>query len=200
MKLRLSPTSPYARKVVVLARETGLIDAIELLPTDPWDPDSDLAADNPLGKVPALITEAGTFMGSQLCCEYLDHLHQGAPLFPPDGPARWQALRFQVLGDGILDAAVGRVIEELRRPKEYVYAGYVERQTEKIRRCLDLLEGEADSLAGPLTIGGIAIACALGYLDFRFSQLAWREGRPKLTAWYAAIAERPSMQASAPPG
>lgn len=198
MKLRFSPASPYVRKVMVLAHEAGLAAQIERVPTDVWSERTDIAVDNPLGKVPALVSEDGAFIDSPIVCEYLDSRHAGRRFFPPEGPARWRAQRLHALGDGILDAAVARIVEELRRPKELVYAGNVERQTEKIRRTLDTLEREADTLDGPLTIGGIAVACALGYLDFRLPQLAWRDAHPRLAAWSAALAERPSMRATEP--
>lgn len=198
MKLRFSPTSPYVRKVMVLAHEAGLAEQVERVATDVWSADTDVASDNPLGKVPALVSEHGTFIDSPIVCEYLDSRHAGRRFFPPEGPARWRAQRLHALGDGILDAAVGCIIETLRRPKAFVYAGYVERQTEKIQRTLDTLEREADTLEGPPTIGGIAVACALGYLDFRLPHLAWRDAHPKLAAWYAVQAERPSMRATEP--
>jgi glutathione S-transferase len=199
MKLRFSPTSPYVRKVMMLAHEAGLADRIESVLTDSWSADSDLAQDNPLGKVPALLSEDGVFIDSPIICEYLDSRHGGRRFFPAEGPARWRAQRLHALGDGILDAAVGHVIEELRRPKNYVYPGYLERQSEKIRRTLDVLEAEAGTLGEAETIGDIAVACALGYLDFRLARLDWREGRPALAAWYARIATRPSMAATEPP-
>jgi glutathione S-transferase len=199
MKLRFSPTSPYVRKVMMLAHEAGLADRIESVLTDSWSADSDLAQDNPLGKVPALTSEDGTFVESPLVCEYLDSRHDGRRFFPPEGPARWQAQQFHALGNGILDSAVGRVIEKLRRPQEYIYPAYLDRQAEKIRRTLDLLETRAGGLTQAETIGDIAVACALAYLDFRMPELDWRQGRPTLAAWYAEMAERPSLKATEPP-
>ena len=199
MKLRFSPTSPYVRKVTVAAIELGLDGRIERIPTDTRDPKSDLAQVNPLGKVPALVTDDGEVLyDSPVICEYLDSLNDGPRLFPADGPARWQALRQQVLGDGILDAAILRMVETRRRPDALRWPGWTELQAGKIRRALDSLERQAGQLDGPLTIGQITVGCALGYLDFRFAEDAWRAGRPGLAAWYEGFAARPSMRDTVP--
>ena len=198
MKLRYSPTSPYVRKVMVCAAETGSSGDLELIPTDILDPESDLPGDNPLGKVPTLITDDGDrLFDSPVICEYLDGLHDGDRLYPSSGAARWKALRLQALGDGILDAAVLCVLEGRREPGERS-AAFVAHQKGKIERVLDALEGGAAGLGGPVTIGAVTAGCALGYLDFRFAEDRWREGRPALATWYEAFSRRPSMAASVP--
>ncbi len=200
MKLRFSPTSPYVRKVLVLALETGLEEQIERVPANPWDAKDDLPNVNPLGKVPALTTEDGRVLfDSALICEYLDSLHGGTKLFPTDGPERWTALRQHALGNGILEAAVLTFIETARRPDEARWPVWVERQTGKITRTLDLLEREVEALGGALTIGSVTVAIALDYVDYRVPDLGWRDGHPKLAAWHAEFARRPSMQATLPP-
>ncbi len=200
MKLCYSPTSPYVRKVVVTAAERGLDDRIERIATNAHDPKSELSTINPLGKVPALILDDGTALyDSPVICEYLDSLGEGAGLLPPPGPARWTALRQQALADGIMDAAILRMLETVRRPEPLRWAGWIELQKGKVMRALDSLERHAGDLNGPPTLGQIAVGCALGYLDFRFAADNWRVGRPGLAAWYEGFARRPSMAASAPP-
>ncbi len=198
LKLRFAPTSPYVRKAMVLAHETGQIEDLELVPTDVWSAGTDIQADNPLGKVPALVTPDGTLCDSPLVCEYLDSRHGGRRLIPESGPARWRVLRIAALADGVLDAAVGTVIETLRRPPEKVWQGNVERQAGKIAAALDALEAEAAAFEEPFDLGQITVACALGYLDFRLAELDWRSGRPTLAAWYETAAKRPSMTATEP--
>ena len=198
MKLRYSPTSPFVRKVMVAAIETGLIERIEKIPTavTPIKPNDDVARDNPLVKVPALTTDDGLILyDSPVICEYLDSLNGGAKLFPPSGTQRWMALRQQALGDGMLEAAILNRYEQLR-PKEYQWPEWTDGQMRKVRGALDALEHE--NLNGPFDIGTLTIACALGYLDFRFPTEAWRTTRPKLAAWYAEISLRPSMTATVP--
>ena len=198
MKLRYSPTSPYVRKVMVTALETGVEGRIERIPTNVWDPASDIAADNPLGKVPALITDGGEILfDSPVICEFLDSLHDGVKLFPPSGGARWTALRRQALGDGILDAAVGRLLEG-KRPDGERSDAWAARLSAAVERSLDFLEDKADALGGAVTIGHITIACALGYLDFRFPDEVWRTDRPALADWFEEFAERRSIVETIP--
>lgn len=199
MKLRYSATSPYVRKVVVTLIETGLDGKVERVPTNVWDPATDIAEDNPLGKVPTLITDSGQVLyDSPVICEYLDGLHDGAKLFPPSGQARLGALKLQALGDGMTDAGILRLLES-RRPKELQWDKWADRQAAVVARAMDALDGEADAMAkGPVTIGHIAVGCSLGWLDFRFPDLGWRRTRPALADWFDDFSERASMAASAP--
>jgi glutathione S-transferase len=199
MLLRHSPTSPFVRKVTVTAAELGLAERIAWKSTNPWDPNDDLPNDNPMGKVPALILDNGeTLYDSGVICEYLDSLHHGEKLFPAEGERRWQALRLHALADGILEAAVARLIERSRRPSELYWADWDTRQAEKVTRVLDMLEHNEDVLEERLTIAQITVGCALGYLDFRFPDEDWRAARPKLAAWFETFSKRPSMQATVP--
>ena len=198
MKLHYSPASPYVRKVMAAAVETGLDERIELIPTKTHDPDPELARHNPLSKVPALITDGGEkLFDSPVICEYLDSLHDGPKLFPLSGEARWRVLRLQALGDGVLDAAVLCRMEGFR-PPELRSAEFVAQQKGKVDSALDALEQEVGGFGDAVTIATITVGCALGYLDFRFSEDDWRAGRPALAAWYADFAKRPSMVRSAP--
>jgi glutathione S-transferase len=201
MKLRYHPASPYVRKCLVLAEETGLAGRLEIVTTVTSDPTNGLTNDNPLGKIPALVTGEGEILfDSPVVCEYLDSLHDGAKLFPATGPARWTALRRQALADGLLDAALLRRYESMR-PAGEQSPGWDTKQKATVGRALDMLEAEADRLgdpAGPVDIGLIAIGCALGYLDFRFARDEWRYGRPKLARWFDGFARRPAMAATVP--
>ncbi len=198
MKLCYSATSPYVRKVVVAGIELGLDGKIVREPTSAWDPATTLGQINPLGKVPALVTDdGGALFDSPVICEYLDGVAGGGKLFPPAGPARWTALRRQALADGICDAAILRLLES-RRPAELQSADWVARQKNLVARSLDALEAEAKSLGTEVTIGHLAIGCTLGYLDFRFGADAWRDGRPGLAKWYEGFAKRPSMSTTEP--
>ena len=198
LKLRYSPASPFVRKVLVFAHETGLAARIELLPTDVWAPDSSIFRDNPLGKVPALESDDGTFIGSTLCCDYLDTLHGSRRLIPVEPGDRWPVLQLHALADGIMEAAVARVVEELRRPKALVFQGNLDRQAEKIGHALDAIERKAATLGERVTLATVTLGCALGYLDFRLPLLAWRTGRPALAVWDSVFAARPAMKATKP--
>lgn len=198
MKLYSNPNSPFARKVRVSALELGLADRLQLLEItlSPVSPHTELREHNPLGKIPALITDAGeTLYDSPVICEYLDALAGGGRLWPA-APARWQALRRQALADGICDAAVLVRYESVARPESLRWAQWLDGQWLKIHTALDALE--AESLHGPFDIGAVSVACALGYLDLRFPEQRWREGRSRLTAWFAAVSDRPSLASTRP--
>ncbi len=199
MKLWYSPTSPFVRKVTVTALETGLHDRIERVAAELPEPRAEFLSDNPLGKVPTLITDEGLpLFDSRVICEYLDSLHDGHKLFPTEVPARWRTLRLMALGDGILDAAVLRRMETLRPEKEQSPA-WIERQKTKVARGLDMLEREVPRFHRLVTIGQITVACCLGWLDFRYGTAEdWRIGRPLVADWYSMFMSRPSMVATVP--
>ena len=203
MRLHSNPASPFGRKVKVAAYETGLMDRIEVrnVQTTAVGPDPGLIVDNPLGKIPCLVLDDGTALyDSRVICEYLDSLHAGAHLFPAHGPERWTALRLQALGDGIMDAALLARYETFLRPEERRWDAWIDGQLDKVARGLDRLELEADGFAERIDIATITAACALGYLDFRFAGLAWRETRPRLAAWFALFGARASLLHTLPPG
>jgi glutathione S-transferase len=202
MKLFYASASPFVRKVMVVATELGLDGRIERIDaaTTPMKADPKLAEANPVAKLPTLVTDAGEALyDSGVICEYLATEASSASMLPANGSARWVTLRRQALADGLLDAAVLRRYEKAMRPEEKQSADWDEGQRLKVTRALDALEGETGALGSAVNLGTIAIACALGYLDFRFAHEDWRTGRPKLAAWYEDNwAKRPSMTATAP--
>jgi glutathione S-transferase len=199
MKLRYAPASPFARKVRIVLIETGLDKRVELVNTDPWSDDNDLPKDNPLGKVPTLIDDDGhQVYDSRTICEYLDGMHGGARLVPTEGRARLLALTRQALGDGMLDASVWLRVELVRRPEALRWPYIVARHRAAVARSLATLEHEAGTLTDLASIGDIAVACALGYLDFRFADEPWRGPHPRLAAWFDRQLKRPSMIATMP--
>ncbi|MEP3345033.1 MAG: glutathione S-transferase [Litoreibacter sp.] len=202
MKLFSSPTSPYVRKVLVLLRETGQMNDLEFdvvggTPIDPGTMPRDL---NPLGKIPALVLDAGQpIYDSRVICRFLDDRAKSG--LYGSGDNTWQRQTLEATADGILDAAILMVYEARVRPEDKQYDDWIEAQWRKISTALDALEAswmgmlnEAD-----LHIGHIAVGCALGYLDLRSADRNWREGRPNLTAWEAEFAKRDSMVATVPP-
>lgn len=201
MKLFFNPASPFVRKVLILAHECGLFDQLELAPVAPLPtkPVAELSRANPLGKVPTLVTPEGILFDSRVIAEYLDSRSAAVHLFPPAGRERWIALRRQAEADGLMDAAVSMRYERIVRPPDLVFEDWLRAQWTKVAASLDALEAEAATLGDELTIGSVAIACALGYLDFRFADRPWRTGRPRLAAFHAAISARPSYAATAPP-
>lgn len=200
MRLYFSPTSPYVRKVMVLLHETGQLGDVERVTGsgNPVDPGTAPLDANPLGKVPALERADGPALyDSRVICRYLDARAQ-AGLYP-EGARLWDTLTVEATGDGILDAALLMVYEGRIRPEAMRFGPWVEGQWAKVDRALDALETRwIAHLEGSLDAGQIAVGCALGYLDFRHDARGWRVGRPRLAAWYAGFAARPSMQATVP--
>ncbi len=202
MRLYHSHRSPYARKVVVVAHEAGLMAHLDLVVTSvsPVAVNSELAADNPLGKLPCLVTDEGEpLYDSRVICEYLDSRHAGHKLFPHEGPARWLALRRQALADGICDASLLARYESVLRPQDRQWQDWIDGQDRKVAAALDQLEREVESFPTLPDIGTLAVAVALGYRDFRFPEDDWRAIRPRLARWHDAFAERPSLLATRPP-
>ncbi len=199
MQLYHSTTSPYVRKVRVVAIEKGLDGEIELVDALPWPDPSVAATRNPLGKVPALVLDDGSSLyDSPVICEYLDVLGGGQPLLPPNGPSRWAVLRTQALADGVLDAAVSIVMER-RRPIPLQSLEATERATGAIQRGLSVLAEEVSSSpTAPFDLGRIATAVAIGYLHFRLPDLDCGLGDHRLASWWSMIRDRPSLAATTP--
>jgi glutathione S-transferase len=198
MKLFYSPTSPFVRKVVACAIIRDLDSRIERIATDAHASLPAFLAANPLSKVPALLTEDGeALFDSPVICEYLDSIGDAPPLFPGHGASRWAALRYQALGDGMMDAGVLARGESLR-PAEDARQANIDRQKAAVARSLALLEAHPPSDGLP-DIGGITVACALGYLDFRYAADGWRDHHPRLTQWFAGFSTLPGIAQTAPP-
>jgi glutathione S-transferase len=196
MKITASGASPYVRKVMACAIARGIDNQLEKWKITTTDPI--LSESNPLGKVPTLITDQGmALFDSPVICEYLDSIGNAPALFPAAGPARWTALRLQAIGDGILDASQPRR-REIGLPQDEGRVGYIDLQRGKVARAIEVLEKEAASLGALKSVGDIAVACALGYLDFRFANEPWRPGHPKLEAWYASVVGLPPIANTVP--
>ena len=197
MKLFYTPLRDVVHKVQVVALETGTWDRMERIPTDPYKREPAHVAANPLSRVPTLVTDDGqNIFGGAAIYEYLDSLNAGPKLFPPPGPARWDALRHMTLGDCIFDIAALRQ-NELKRPRNLQSDAVMENWLATIGRALDALDREAPAFRG-FTVGLISIACGLMYLDKLKNQgslpLDWRQDRPQLAAWYEEFTKRPSFR------
>ncbi len=200
MKLYYAQKSPFVRKVLVLAFEAGIegrLEKIDCSTTTPVDPDAALVS--PIKKIPALELDDGTILfDSRVVCEYLD-AEAGGGFFPDDAPSRWAALRLQALGDGLLDAAILLRYETAMRPEPLRWDDWASGQMGKVDGALADMEAHAATFGDRVDIGTIGVACALGYLDFRYADKGWRAGCPNLAAWFAEFSRRPSMRATQPP-
>ena len=198
MKLHWSPKSPYVRKVMICARELGLVDRLELVRSVAamLKPNARLMQDNPLSKIPTLVLDDGfTLFDSVVICEYLNDLGKGT-LFPRQSAEKWQSLRWHALGDGLLDALI---LWRNERERQVPLKALLDAFEIKAQACLKQLDDEAQALNEvPFSIGHVAIGCALGYLDYRFDALNWREIAPRLAEWYEETRARPSFETTEP--
>lgn len=192
MKLHGSPASPYVRKVRVAAAELGLDARIETL--TPAATSDENKAVNPIMKVPALVLDDGSALfDSRMILRYLNDQAAGA-LYPAGD---WDMVRRESVAEGIIDACLLLRMEMAARPEEFRWQGWIDTQSAKVNSGLDTLEAEAGKLER-FDAAAIGAACALGYLDFRFADWGWRDGRPGLAAWFETANARPSMQATLP--
>jgi len=203
MKLIGSPTSPYVRKVRVVMAEKKL--DFQLLNEDPWNAEVVLKS-NPLGKVPCLVMEGGeAVFDSRVIVEYLDTLSPVGKLIPPTGRERIEVRTWEALADGLLDAAILARLEATwsGRTAEQRSPAWIERQMSRVDTTLKAMSqglGEKPWCHGnAFTLADIAVGCALGYLDFRFGHIAWREQYPNLHKLSDKLAARPSFTETAPP-
>ena len=202
MKLFYSPASPFVRKVTATAHECGLADKIEILASSagPLSRDASVAEHNPSGKVPCLLLDDGrALFDSRVICEYLAHLSGNDTLFPLD-ERRFDILTLEALGDAMLDAALLCRYEVVLRPPNIRWDAWCDAQMLKIDAALDDLETRwLDLLTSDFHGGALAVACALGYLDFRFADKDWRAGHTHLANWFVEISGRASLQSTRPP-
>ncbi len=194
--LRSSPASPFGRKIKLAIALLGLT-GIDVVLTDTANPDDPVRSDNPLGKIPVLVPDGGApIYDSRVILEYLDLVAGGGRIIPSGPAARIAALTLQALADGICDAALLQVYEIRMRAEGERSVSVVANQAAKVARGLAFLEAHPPSAAGILTVGEIAVACALGYQDLRFGG-SWREGHPNLVAFLDAFSARvPAFEAT----
>lgn len=190
MKLFCSSTSPYTRKVTICAELLNLSDQIERVAvlTTAVKPNAQLASHNPMIKLPTLVLDNGEILyDSRVICEYLCSIANDNQIFPL-GETRWKILTLQATADGLLDAGVAARYEMALRPKEYQWDGWFQAQMKKVVGCLNAIEKNSPALVTTkLTIAEIAIACALGFLDYRFPEMDWRSQYPETAAWFGQV-------------
>lgn len=196
MKLRFSPTSPFVRKVRVMVLETGLTDKVEEMQVNPMNPEDVKSSPNPLGKIPCLESDDGQVVfDSPVILDYLDRQHDGERMIPEDGKARYDVLRQQAIGDGMMQGLQLIFIESMRK-EERQSKGWIVHNRAAVDRSLDALETEAADFEGVVSAGTITLAIALAFLDQIYPGDPWRDTHPKLAAWFDAFNQRPSMTAT----
>jgi glutathione S-transferase len=199
MIMRFSPSSPFVRKVRIAIALLGFDKDVTIERADTTDPSDSLRKMNPLGKIPVLMIEDGSAIyDSRVILDYLDDRAGGGKIVPRDSKARLAALRLQALADGILDASILTVYEGRYRKAEMHEPKWLELQAGKVSRALAVLETAPPPIDPMPNVGQIALACALGYRDFRFGD-GWRSEHPRLVAWLDNFAAQvPAFAATKP--
>ncbi len=199
MILRSTPASPFGRKISIAIGVLGLDREVRTEGADLADASDSIRRQNPLGKVPTLVTDDGTTLfDSRVILEYLDHRAGGGKIVPRDPNARFAALRLQALADGMTDAQILLIYEGRWRAPDKHEPKWTDYQSGKIARGFAELEAEPPGLDATPTVGQIALACFLGHRDFRFKG-DWRASHPKLVAWLDRFAAQvPSFNATKP--
>ena len=196
MKLYFKPTSPYARKVRVVIEESGMTDRVTCLEPPLRDVNSELWKVNPVGMIPALVTDEGELViESNVICEYIDSLSTKNKLFPINSNERWPALKLNVLGTSMIDSFIAR-IRESWRSEELRNQDLLALETKRIENILNDLDNHADKFQGDLNIGHISVGCALSLADRKFPDEDWRKDRPRLSEWYERFNARESMRST----
>jgi glutathione S-transferase len=202
MKLAFSPGSPFARKVRIAAIELGLIDKIELVPTTlaPTQANDEYSKINPVKKLPVLILDNGdVILDSYVIVEYLDELAGGGKLIPASGPDKWRVKSDHSLLQAMLDSMLLCRYERMVRPQGLQWHGWADDHWNRAWNGMARFDKKADVLSRPLDIVQIALACVLGYADFRYADCGWREAYPNLAAFNERMLTRPSIKISVPP-
>ena len=203
MKLLGAVTSPYVRKVRIVMAEKKL--EYEFVQEDVWAASTSIVLSNPLGKVPCLLMETGEALyDSRVIVEYLDTLSPVGKLIPPSGRERTEVKVWEALADGLLDAAIAARLEAhwVGRSEAERSQAWIDRQLGKVHDTLAAIsKGLSDNsmCAGiNLSLADIAVGCALGYLDFRFPNIAWRRDYPNLDKLQEKLMQRQSFIDSVP--
>lgn len=205
MKLIGSATSPYVRKVRIVMAEKKL--DFQFILEDVWAANTTISASNPLGKVPCLVMEGGeAVFDSRVIVEYLDTLSPVGKLIPTQGRERAEVKTWEALADGLVDAAILARLEATwsgRSAKQRSDA-WIDRQMGKIEATLKAMStglGDKAFCSGiHFSLSDVAVGCALGYLDLRFTQVNWRELYPNLAKLQDKLMQRPSFAETIPPG
>ncbi len=202
MKLLYSLTSPYARKVRIVAAEKRI--AIDLEQVVLADADCPVPQYNPLGKIPVLIMDDGeSLYDSSVIVDYLDQRTPVSHLIPQDTKSKFQVKRWESLAGGVCDAGVAVMIEQ-RRPENLQDPSWINKQWYKVERGLQVLNDDLGQnkfcVADTFSLADIALVCVLGYLDLRFgSKLDLDDRYPNLARLNASLASRPSIAEPEPP-
>jgi glutathione S-transferase len=196
MKLYGTITSPFVRRVRVVAEEVGC--AVEMIDTAKDEGMAALRAVSPIRKVPVAVVDGRTLFDSHVIAEWLLVTRGHGTLAPPVDP--WREKNLVNAADSAIDSAIQ--LFYLRRDGVPAEGSVFEkRQLERVDAIFEWLSGElADGKSfdghGRFSLAELAVICALDWMDFRKAYPT--ERAPKLLAVRAAWADRPSIAGTRP--
>src|SRR5829696_8066270 len=168
MKLLSSPASPYTRKVRIVLAEKKI--ECELQTVDVAPAENPVNRHNPLGKIPTLLLDDGTALyDSRVIVEFLDGKSPISRLIPEELRDRVAVRRWEALADGVLDAGLLVRYESVRDKKEQSKA-WTDKQLARMKRGMEQMAKQIGAVychAERYSLADIAVACCLGWLDFR---------------------------------
>jgi len=180
MKLLCATTSPYSSKVRMAAHYLEL-DVTEIRVDTNAGP-AILVDNNPLGKIPTLLTDDGTSVFDSIAIMHYFHRLKKRKLYPEKNGKRTEAEILEALCDGICDCLLAIVYERRFRDEEKIHQPWIDRQWKKAVSGLNHISAHPPKLGKKLHGGHFALAAAIGYLDLRFKG-QWEADHSELIGW-----------------
>ncbi|WP_113354693.1 glutathione S-transferase [Rhizobium dioscoreae] len=179
MRLLCSPTSPFSSKVRMAARHLGI--KLEEIHVDTNAGPTLLIDNNPLGKIPTLLTGGGeAIFDSRAIMHYFDRREGG--LYPSKKGKRTEIEVLEALIDGTNECLLSIVYERRLREPEKQHQPWIDRQWTKVSRALTHLDAEPPKIGKKLHAGHFALASLVGYLQLRFEG-QWEADHAGLIDW-----------------
>jgi glutathione S-transferase len=187
---------PYVQRAAIVLAEKGV--AFERRDVDLANKPDWFLRISPLGKTPVLLVDGEPLFESAAICEYLDET-QEPRLHPDDALARARHRGWMEFGSALLNA----IAAFYNAPDEERLA----QRAQEIRTRFEQIEAELGQRAGPWFAGeGFGIVDAVFGPVFRYfdvfercADFGWFTGLPRVQAWRAALAARPSVRDAVSP-
>jgi len=186
------PNSPFGRK----AKITGIFHKIQLEEKIIKVQESEFLDNfNPLRKIPTLVINNNqTIIDSDNICLYFDEISSIETLFKKEN--YWKIMSTISVANGIMESVLERRME-LIRPSNEQSKGFINKQEIRTFRTINWLEKNWDNYEKKISMDQIAIAVALEYTKFRFTD-SWSKDCQKLNEWLSDFNSNDFMKLTIP--
>ena len=186
------PNSPFGRK----AKITAIFHKIQLEEKIIKVQESEFLDNfNPLRKIPTLVINNNqTIIDSDNICLYFDEISSIETLFKKEN--YWKIMSTISVANGIMESVLERRME-LIRPSNEQSKGYINKQEMRTFRTINWLEKNWDNYEKKISMDQIAIAVALEYTKFRFTD-SWSKDCQKLNEWLSDFNSNDFMKLTIP--